>query len=119
MKAEIYQSLYSINESLQAVSEHLERLKIAGVLNPSFAEIHQCAAHQLRAEINQTATINLHTCESQDAYHLEQLRLRQEKQLRGMDPIQASDSVLLLERADSIQAPNPVPLLETTATQSS
>jgi len=95
MKAEVYQSLYSINESLQTVSEHLEKLKAAGILNASFAEIRQCAAQQMRAEINQTATINLHTRESQDAHHFEKQRLAQEEQLKGEDVALPGGSPLL------------------------
>jgi hypothetical protein len=92
IKAEIYQSLYIINQSLQLVTEHLEKLKAAEVLSADSAEILRLAAEQLRSEINQMATSRLHECECGDAYHFEQQRIEQESRVRGLDLIQNSTS---------------------------
>jgi len=83
VKAEIYQSLYTVNESLQLVGEHLEKLKTAGILKESFAEIRKLAAEQMRAEINQAATINLHTRECESAHRFEKERSDLEVRVAG------------------------------------
>jgi hypothetical protein len=80
MKAEIYQSLYTINESLQLVAEHLGKLKDAEILSPEFAEIKRLSAEEMRAEINQSATLALHSREFADAAIFAQQRMKQEKQ---------------------------------------
>ena len=81
MKAGIYQSLYTLNESLQLVVAHLEKLQAAEILRPGFAEIRRLAAEQMRAEINVAATSVLQTRELHDAHRFFQQRLKQEQKL--------------------------------------
>lgn len=81
MKAEIYHSLCAINESLEQVTEHLDKLKGAEVLRQDFTDIRKLTAEQLRAEINTSATLAMHTQETHEAAAVEQERIRQEKLL--------------------------------------
>ena len=82
MKAEVYVSLSTINESLELVTEHLEKLKLAGVLFPELTEIRRTALEQLRSEINVSATNTLYTRECETAHQLEQQRLTLESRLK-------------------------------------
>ena len=81
MKVEIYQSLYTINNCLQIVSEELQKLKEAQIIPSAFAEIRSLAAYLMRAEINSRVTLNLHEAETKEASQLEQQKLAQEKQV--------------------------------------
>jgi hypothetical protein len=83
MKAEVYVSLSTINESLELVTEHLEKLKLAGVLFPELTEIRRTALEQLRSEINASATNALYTRECETAHQLEQQRLTLESRLNA------------------------------------
>lgn len=93
-KPDIYQSLSTINQSLQVAIEHLEKLKVAEVLTASFAVIRRLAVEQIRSEINVTATIRLHTSEFKDAHAFEQQRLREEKRLRESTESSSETEVL-------------------------
>lgn len=81
MKAEVYISLSTINTSLETVTEHLEKLKAAGVLFPDLTESHRNAIELLRSEINVSATNALYTSECETAHQFEQRRLTQESRL--------------------------------------
>jgi hypothetical protein len=83
MKAEVYVSLSTINESLELVTEHLEKLKVAGVLFPELTEIRRTALEQLRSEINASAANVLYTHECETAHQLEQQRLTLESSLNA------------------------------------
>lgn len=48
-----------------------------------FTDLRKLTAEQLRAEINHTATLALHTQEAEDAVRFEQERIAQEKRIRG------------------------------------
>lgn len=74
-KAEMYQSLYTINQFLQEVMWHINRLKTADVLAAGFAEVQRLALEEIRSAINSSATISLHTSEGGDAYAYQQQRL--------------------------------------------
>ena len=58
-KAEIYQSLAANNLATEQMTEHLERLRDAGLLLPHIAEIRILAAQQTCAETNTTALLAL------------------------------------------------------------
>lgn len=76
MKAEIYQSLYTINESLQLTAEHLDMLKTEGIISPEVSEIGRTTVEQLRSKINLMALNALHTREREDAHRFEQQSIR-------------------------------------------
>ena len=80
MNPEIYGTLASLNESLQIVSRSLDVLQAAELLTPQVTELHRLTAEQLRAEVSQSITINLHTREAETAFQVQQERLRLEKQ---------------------------------------
>ena len=82
MKAEIYQSLYTINESLQLVAEQIGKLKDAGILTPEFTELHRLTTEEIRAAINVSATNTLHTRENAEAYALGQERMKHQEMIK-------------------------------------
>jgi len=90
MKADIYESLYVINHSLQLVGEHLDRLKAAGILLPHMAELYRLSAQEISSTLNQTATLALHTREAEEAAQFQQQRVRLEEQMREMAPIRCA-----------------------------
>lgn len=85
-KADIYQSLYGVNQCLQEAIWYLERLRNADVLAAGFAEVQRLAVEEIRSTINSTATINLHTSECGDACTYQRQRLALEQQLRDFQP---------------------------------
>ena len=79
MSPEVYRTLASLNECLTTVSNSLDALQAAELIAPKSSELRKAAAEQLRAEINATITINMHTFEMEAAYYHEKERLRLEK----------------------------------------
>ena len=82
MKADIYQSLYVFNRSLQQVAEQLDKLKALGLLPPHMADIHRISAEELGAQVNHSATLALHAREAEDAVQFQQQRIKLEQQLQ-------------------------------------
>lgn len=85
-KAEMYQSLYGVNQCLQEAIWHIERLKTADILTAGFAEVQRLAVEEIRSAINASATNSLHTSESGDAYAYQEQRLALEQQLKDFQP---------------------------------
>lgn len=85
-RIEIYESLYLICQATQQITEQLERLRSANLLEPAFVEINKMAALQLRAEIATSAVHNLTEPEVKEGHRLEQKRLRMQRKLAEMTP---------------------------------
>jgi hypothetical protein len=76
---ELYRTLASINECLKTVSDGLDTLQAAELVAPKSSELRKAKAEELRADINATITINMHSREMDAAYYHEQERLKLEK----------------------------------------
>ncbi len=85
-KTEVYESLYLICQATQQITEHLERLRSANVLVPSFVEVNKTAALELRAEITTSALHNLTAPEVEEAHRHGTKRIRMEKRLANQKP---------------------------------
>ena len=81
MKADIYNSLASINQAAEQIAENIEQLKTAGLLKGELADIRKLAIEQLRAEISATAVLNLVGPENEIAATTEKERLARERKL--------------------------------------
>src|SRR5437016_6327827 len=79
MNSAAYESLHVISQATEQITEHIERLKIEGLLRPEQADLRKSAIEQLRAEISFTAVLNLADRESEDASRLEQERIKREE----------------------------------------
>jgi hypothetical protein len=79
MTPEVYRTLASMNESLKAVSDGLDVLISAELIARESAELRKAKAEELRADINATITINMHTSEMDAAFRHQQERLTLEK----------------------------------------
>jgi len=82
MNPNVYRVLANLNEALRVVARSLDVLKDAKVLSPQLSELRELTTEQLRAEINEAVTINLHTREMETVSQFEQERLRLEKRLK-------------------------------------
>ncbi len=85
-KTEVYESLYLICQATQQITEHLERLRSANVLVPSFVEVNKTAALELRAEITTSALHNLTAPEVEEAHRHGTKRIRMERKLAQAGP---------------------------------
>jgi hypothetical protein len=79
MNPEVYRTLANLNEGLKTVSDSLNVLQAAKLIAPESSELRRAIAEELRADINATVTINMHTREMEAAYHHQQERIRLEK----------------------------------------
>lgn len=82
MNPNVYRVLANLNEALRIVSRSLDVLKDAKVLTPHLSELRELTTEQLRAEINQAVTINLHNREMEIVSQFQQERLRLEERLK-------------------------------------
>jgi hypothetical protein len=76
---EIYRTLASLNESLKTVSDGLDVLQAAELIAPETSKLRKIAAEELRAVINATITISIHTSEMETVHRHQQERLKLEK----------------------------------------
>jgi hypothetical protein len=79
MRADIYQSLYAINQSLETAAEHLEKLKVAEIMLPGIADVRRIAIEELRSEICAGLTVAIHSIEMKEARRLERERNARQK----------------------------------------
>jgi len=79
MNPEVYRTLANLNEGLKTVSDSLNVLQAAKLIAPESSELRRAIAEELRADINATVTINMHTREMEAAYNHQQERIRLEK----------------------------------------
>jgi len=70
-----------LNELFQLATEHLDKLKAAGILPPEFVEILKAVASQMRAEINCRVMDVLSIPEAEDAARFERLKIELETKL--------------------------------------
>jgi hypothetical protein len=68
-----------MNECLKTVSDGLDVLQAAELMAPDASELRKATAEELRADINATITINMHTREMEAASHHQQERIKLEK----------------------------------------
>jgi hypothetical protein len=78
MNPDVYRTLASLNESLKTVSDSLDILQAAELIAPEASELRKATAEELRADINATITINIHTLEMEAANRHQQERLKLE-----------------------------------------
>jgi hypothetical protein len=81
MKPQNYESLHIINAATQQITEHIEKLKIDGLLTPHYAELRALAAQQTCVETSHSAIVTLAERELQEAARIEKERLEQERKL--------------------------------------
>lgn len=77
-----YDSLATISQAAQQMTEHIEQLRAGGLLLPEFAEIRKFAVRQIRAEVSHAAALNLAGRELEDASTTEKERMEREERLK-------------------------------------
>ena len=82
MNPNVYRVLANLNEALRVVARSLDVLKDEKLLTPQLSELRELTTEQLRAEINQAVTINLHNREIEIASQFQQERLRLEERMK-------------------------------------
>lgn len=77
-----YESLSTISQAAEQITEQIERLRAAGLLLPEFAEIRKLAVQQVRAEVSHAATLRLAGRELEHATATEKQRIEREERLK-------------------------------------
>jgi hypothetical protein len=85
-KADIYETLSSLNLAFAGIVEHLQTMQQTGVFRPKYTRLFQGFAQELQAEINQEFLGTLESLESDDWGRFGKIRDKWEKYLRGEDP---------------------------------
>ena len=89
MSVEDYESLFTLNQALQSILLHLEKLKASGLLPEAFVRVRQLKLEEIRAEINMDATIRLHTREVNSNFFHQQGRVEEKESPVLQDPAAA------------------------------
>ena len=85
-KAEIYETLSSMNRAFAGIVQHLQTLQKTGLFNSKTAKLFPSFTLELQAEFNQEFLEDLHQLELDDWSSHGKVRQRWEKYLRGPEP---------------------------------
>ncbi len=86
-KAEIYETLSSMNRAFAGIVQHLETLHRTGLFKSKAAKLFSNFTLELQAEFNQEFLENLHQLELDDWGRYGKARQRWEKHLRDPDDV--------------------------------
>lgn len=85
-KAEIYETLSSINMAFAGVVAHIQTMQKAKVLTPKFSRLFQSFAQEVQAELNLEVLQFMDSLEMADWARFGRIRDKWEKYLRGPEP---------------------------------
>jgi hypothetical protein len=86
-KAEVYETLSSLNLAFAGIVQHLQKLQRIGPFKPKSAKLLSGLAQELQAEINQEFLEDLHQLELDDWNRFGKVRQAREKELRDPDDV--------------------------------
>lgn len=86
-KAEIYETLSSLNLAFAGIVQHLQKLQRTGPFKPKSAKLLSGLAQELQAEINQEFLEDLHQLELDDWNRFGKVRDARDKELRDPDDV--------------------------------
>ena len=87
-KAEIYETLSSLNTAFAGIVQHLQTLQKTGLFTTKAAKLLPSFVQELQAECNQEFLETLHQLELDDWGRYGRVRQKYEKYLRGPEPKQ-------------------------------
>jgi hypothetical protein len=86
-KAEIYETLSSLNMAFAGIVQHLQKLQKSGPFKPESAKLFSGLTQELQAEINQDFLEDLHQLELDDWNRFGKIRDARDKELRDPDDV--------------------------------
>lgn len=86
-KAEIYETLSSMNRAFAGIVQHLETLHRTTLLKPKSTKLFSGLTQELQAEINQDVLEDLHQLELDDWNRFGKIRDARDKELRDPDDV--------------------------------
>ena len=86
-KADIYETLSSLNTAFAGIVQDLQKLQRSGPFKPKSAKLFSGLTQELQAEINQDFLEDLHQLELDDWGRYGKVRQRWEKHLRDPDDV--------------------------------
>ena len=86
-KADIYETLSSLNMAFAGIVQHLQTLQQTGLFKSKTAKLFPSFALELQAEFNQELLEHLHQLELEDWNRYGKARQRWEKEIRDPDDV--------------------------------
>jgi len=86
-KAEVYETLSSLNMAFAGIVQHLQTLQRTGLFKSKTAKLFPGFALELQAEFNQEFLEDLHQLELDDWSRYGKVRQRWEKEIRDPDDV--------------------------------
>ena len=86
-KAEVYETLSSLNRAFAGIVQHLQKLQRSSPFKPKSAKLLSGLAQELQAEINQEFLEDLHQLELDDWNRFGKVRDARDKELRDPDDV--------------------------------
>ena len=86
-KAEVYETLSSLNLAFAGIIQHLQTLQQTGLFNSKASKLFPAFTQELQAEFNQEFLEHLHQLELDDWGRYGKVRQRWEKYLRDPDDV--------------------------------
>ena len=86
-KADVYETLSSLNTAFAGIVQHLQKLQRTGPFKPKSAKLFSGLAQELQAEINQDFLEDLHQLELDDWNRFGKIRDARDKELRDPDDV--------------------------------
>jgi hypothetical protein len=86
-KAEIYETLSSMNRAFAGIVQHLQKLQRSGPFKHKSAKLFSGLTQELQAEINQDFLEDLHQLELDDWNRYGKVRDAKDKELRDPDDV--------------------------------
>jgi hypothetical protein len=86
-KAEIYETLSSLNMAFTGILQHLQTLEKTGLFKSKTAKLFPSFTQELQAEFNQEFLEDLHQLELDDWNRYGKARQRWEKEIRDPDDV--------------------------------
>jgi hypothetical protein len=86
-KAEVYETLSSLNTAFGGIVQHLQTLQRMGLFNSNASKLFPAFVQELQAQFNQEFLEDLHQLELDDWGRYGKARQRWEKELRDPDDV--------------------------------
>jgi hypothetical protein len=86
-KAEIYETISSMNRAFAGIVQHLQTLQQTGLFKSKTAKLFPSFTQELQAEFNQEFLEDLHQLELDDWNRFGKVRQAREKELRDPDDV--------------------------------
>jgi hypothetical protein len=82
-KADVYETLSSINMAFAGIDDHLRSIRQAGIISRKDVYLFRAFAKEAQSEINTQALMGLHSIEEEDLTRNARIRERWEQYLKG------------------------------------